>query len=159
MNTERNNNSISRKAFLKFKWRDSDTVNPSDQNTKIELPNLRVESIISLQIGSATRIKHLRNAYIIRLVNSFIIIDSICKYDNSPATWRPNEKSEDSLSKTGRFYCGRCASIYDRAGNPVSGPSESPLEKLFFNTKDSLITIDGSRKLADTVGQVEQFFN
>jgi hypothetical protein len=159
MNTERNNNSISRKDFLKFKWRDSDTVNPREQNIQIERPISTIDSVISLQIGSATRIKHLRNAYIIRLEDSFIIIDSICKYDNNPATWRPNEKSEDSLSKTGRFYCGRCASIYDRAGNPVSGPSESPLEKLFFNTKDSLITIDGFKKQAGSVGQVELFFN
>ncbi|MBI2857233.1 MAG: hypothetical protein HYX95_02835, partial [Chloroflexi bacterium] len=62
-----------------------------------------------------------------------------------PVSWRPQEPSEDTLGPRGRFYCTADASIYDRRGLAVAGPSPRPLDAGVVEARVGRLWADAGR--------------
>ena len=132
MANESEDNSFSRKGFLKLDWlKKQSGINGKDALARnASYVRISIDLIISLSIGTALKINGMSDIYAIRISEGIIFLSSLCPYDDAGITWKPNDSSEDLIATRGRFYCQRCSTIYDRTGNPTSGPGEAELPKM-----------------------------
>ena len=132
MTNESEDNSFSRKGFLKLDWlKKQSGINEKDDLTRsASYVRISIDLLKRLSIGTALKINDMSDIYAIRISEGIIFLSSLCPYDDAGITWNPNDRSEDIIGTRGRFYCQRCATIYDRTGKPTAGPGEAELPQM-----------------------------
>ena len=146
MTNESSDNGISRKGFLALEW-----LKPKPQiQERDDTPNktynatIALQELTLLQIGGVMKIDNDSGIYAVRILEGIIFVSNICPYDYAAITWNPKDRSEDPIAKTGRFYCPRCSTIYDRIGEPKVGPGESILNRMNFLSDTNQVVITES---------------
>jgi len=132
MTNKSEDSSFSRKGFLKLDWlkRQSNNSRKDVFQTRTTSIRVSIDRLNSLDIGKALKINDSSDVYGVRITEGIIFLSTLCPYDDAGITWKPSDKSEDRIATTGRFYCQRCSTIYDRTGKPTSGPGEASLSQM-----------------------------
>jgi nitrite reductase/ring-hydroxylating ferredoxin subunit len=134
MTNESDDKGISRKGFLTLAWlKRQPPIKERDDLPKTTFKTtVALDELTRLETGTVMKIDNVSGIYAVRILEGIIFVSNICPYDGAAITWNPKDRSEDLLAKTGRFYCQRCSTIYDRTGEVKVGPAESMLNKMSF---------------------------
>lgn len=132
--TTDNENELSRRAFLSMSWRRDDpttTTEPSRAATSDNLVLLgTIASLRDLAVGEVIASPRRADIHAVRTTTGILALRSRCANDGAIVEWRRGDQSEDALASTGRFYCSRDASIFNRFGELIAGPASEPLPAL-----------------------------
>lgn len=78
-------------------------------------------------IGSITTLTQAK-LFLSHVPEGFLAMYWKCPHLGCTVQWHPEEPSEDTIEKMGRFHCPCHGSIYDRHGQIISGPAPRPLD-------------------------------
>ena len=67
-----------------------------------------------------------------------------CPHLGCTVQWHPEEPTEDTLAKLGRFHCPCHGSIYDRHGQIISGPAPRPMDIFKLSLSNGKLVADTS---------------
>ncbi len=140
---------LSRRAFLTMSWRRETTPDPSEparlgQSDDFVLLGSTL-SLRDLAVGEALIAPRRADIHAVRTLTGILALRSRCPNDGALVAWRANERSEDTLAPIGRFYCSRDASMFNRLGESVAGPSDAPLPALTVTEIDGRLWVDHGR--------------
>tara|TARA_Y100001960_G_C14399067_1_gene692499 strand:+ start:39 stop:533 length:495 start_codon:yes stop_codon:yes gene_type:complete len=148
MTNKSGDKNFSRKGFLKLGWlkRQSTIESKNDLAPRANYIGVPIDKLNGLGIGNTFKINDHSDIYAVRIAEGIIFLSNLCPYDDAGITWKPNDRSEDAIGTTGRFYCQRCSTIYDRTGEPTAGPGETPLSKLShsWDNDNSQVMVHGT---------------
>ena len=146
MTNESDDNGISRKGFLSLAWlkRQPQIEERGDPPKHASKATIDVRDLTLLEVGAVMKVDNVSGIYAVRISEGIIFISNICPFDGAAITWKPKDRSEDLIAKTGRFYCPRCSTIYDRIGEPKVGPGESILNRMSFLSDTNQVVITES---------------
>ncbi len=129
-----NENELSRRAFLTMSWRRDDPAASTEPSRAATSDNLVLLGTIArlrdLAVGEVVVSPRRADIHAVRTTTGILALRSRCPNDRALVEWRREERSEDELAPTGRFYCSRDASIFNRLGELIAGPAGGPLPVL-----------------------------
>lgn len=147
--TGNNENELSRRAFLTMSWRHDDpavSTEPSRPAVASSLVLLgSIQSLRDLAVGEVVVSPRRADIHAVRTTTGILALHSRCPNDGAIVAWRGDERSEDSLTPSGRFYCSRDASIFNRLGELVAGSADGPLPALVIAERDGSLWADEAK--------------
>ncbi|MBI4236586.1 MAG: hypothetical protein HY688_04450 [Chloroflexi bacterium] len=143
---------LSRRDFLRLGWvgglaRGSEVLEQALGRGRRAPAPVRLgplERLRAMPVGSVQAGPRGSRLYLVRLAEGLLALSARCPQDGHLVSWRPQEPSEDTLGPRGRFYCNADASIYDRRGLAVAGPSPRPLDAVPLMHRDGTLWADAA---------------
>lgn len=101
----------------------------------------RVGKVDEFPIGSMTHVQE-GKFYLSRVPEGFLAMWHKCTHLGCTVPWIAQEKSEDDISKSGRFNCPCHGSIFNRYGVLTAGPAPRPLDLFPVSIVDGVVMVD-----------------
>lgn len=147
--TSDNENELSRRAFLTMSWRRDNPATTAEPSRLSSANNLvllgSIESLRDLAVGEVVTSPRRADIHAVRTVTGVLALRSRCPNDGALIEWQGDDQSEDTLAPTGRFYCSRDASIFNRLGELIAGPADGPLPAFVIAERDGSLWADEAK--------------
>lgn len=145
---------FSRRDFLRLGWSSATgakagSAEPTTSPSGTESPAIRIcllDEVRPLPVGTVRGGPRGSQVYVARVPEGLLALSARCPRDGSVVRWQASDPSEDELGARGRFYCARDASIFNRQGLLVAGPSPGPLEALRLFVRDGAVWVAPSAR-------------
>ncbi len=143
---EQDGQEFNRRAFLTLSWRGSTESAPPDGSPAPPTGTLvylgRTDNLRALAPGEIIPSPSASDIHVVRTETGLLALRSRCPNDGALIAWRAEDRSEDHLAATGRFYCARDASIFNRLGELIAGPAGAGLPVLVIVEDDAGLWVD-----------------
>ena len=155
---------LSRRSFLTMAWRRETEGELAEMPRLAPASNLvllgAIHALRDMAAGEVIASPRRADVHAVRTATGILAILSRCHNDGALIEWRADDPSEDELAPTGRFYCSRDASIFNRLGELVAGPAGAPLPALVITEiNDSLWADEAKPDTSDNTERLQREYH